>query len=133
MPKRLKFLKQLASIIMSDGNIAPQEEKLFINIARSLGLKIDNVEEIHLLEKISPTIKHPMSYYDRIANIYGMALMIKIDGKIDPKEIETIKNIGIEMGLPVESLDNMLKILFSKKEKLLSMEELKELFNISNN
>jgi len=133
MPKRLEFLKQLASIIMSDGKITPQEEKLFINIALSLGLEIDSVEEIHLLEKISPSIKHPMSYDERIGNIYGMALMIKIDGKIDSKEIETIKNIGIDMGLPVESLDNMLKILFSQKNKLLSLDELKEIFKINNN
>jgi len=133
MSKRIQYLKQLANIIRSDGKIAPAEEKLFKDIAQSMGIEIESLEELEILEKISPPVSSSFSIEERISQIYGLALMIKVDGEIDPKEIESIRNIGIEMGLPVDSLNIMMETLFSKPGKILEFEELRQIFNLSNN
>jgi len=130
---RLDLLKNFWEIITSDGEIHPDEESFFIKIAQSMGYKLDSIEDIPLLQEISPSKNIFIPIEERISNIYGLALMMKIDGKIHKKEVETIRNIGIEMGLPVDSLNTMLEILFENRKKFLTAGELKQIFSISNN
>jgi uncharacterized tellurite resistance protein B-like protein len=128
MFNRIKYLKSLASIILSDGEIAPKEEKFFIEIVRSLGIDLSRIEDILLLEKIKPVPTAPVSKEERMIQLYGMALMIKSDNKIKPEETNTLKNIGLEMGLPTEGINEMLQLLFSTPYKTLTEKELVDIF-----
>ncbi len=133
MHNKIKLLRDLANIIKSDGEIAPVEKEFLQRIAWSLGLKLDHIDDLFLLKELAPDPGPPPSYKKRIADIYTLALMIRVDGKIKSQELGTIRNIGIEMGLPVEPLNNMMQILFRDHKKFLNETELMEIFNLNNN
>ncbi len=113
--------------------MAPIEIEFLRRVAWSIGVKLDHVQDLFLLNEIAPDPGPPPSYIKRISDIYGMALMIRVDGKIKPEELRTIRNIGIEMGLPVEPLNNMMEILFKDPKMFLNETELMKIFNLNNN
>ncbi len=133
MSRKLDFLKHLAAIMLSDGKIDPQEQILFKNIARSMGIDKETIENLFFLDRLDVLQDRPLTEEEKVADIYALALMIKVDGEVNGKELETIHHIGLEMGLPSEALNNMLSLLFSRQDKVLSQKELKEIFDINKN
>ncbi len=131
--KKITILKQLFSMLKADGIIDEKEKKFLIDIALSMNINSDDIRDAIDLQKIVPITSVKFSRKDNIIQIYRLALMLKIDGKIAPEEILHIKNIGLEMGLDSDSIDIMLKTLLKEYDAILSEEDLFKIFDIQNN
>lgn len=129
---KILFLKQLAKIIKADNKIVENETAFLLDISKLMNIEPNEIQDYLDLEKIVGTSKSNISKTEKINQIYRLILMMKIDGIVAKEEIELIKNISLEMGLSTQSI-NILFDKVVKQNKLLSDEELTDIFRIENN
>jgi uncharacterized tellurite resistance protein B-like protein len=128
MDNKLGLLRQLYQMSKADNEIKPIEYNFLYEIALSMDVPFEKLEEMFDAEDeySLPKIKD-----ERIIQIYRLALMMKVDKIIAPEEITTIKSIGLQMGLRSEAIDMMLQKINEKGT--LSYNELIKIFSIQEN
>ena len=116
-------LLDLYKIAISDGALHQDEYHLIIDIANRIGLSEDDALDI-INGNINFEIQEPININDRMQHLFQMLFLMKIDGKIDPKEIVTIKNIVLYLGLNLDMIDDMIKLVSKYKSSLIPESEM---------
>jgi len=131
--EKVALIRQLYQISKADNKIEPAEKKFLYELALSIDLPIEALEDI--LDEKPSYIKEkiPISFEDRILQIYRLALMMKIDNDVSKEEIQTLKSIALELGLHPEAVTVLLERLQESPEGVLEYNELKEIFETYHN
>ena len=116
-------LLDLYKIALSDGKVDENEYHLILDIAKSIGIKEDDVFDI-INGVINFEIKEPRSINERMQHLFQMLFLMKIDGDINPKEIQTIKNIVLYLGLNLAMTDELIKLISKYKKQLVPETEM---------
>ncbi len=133
LEEKLALMRQLVKMSKSDQKLQTAERNFLYELALSINLPIEALEDImdgkntYLPEKI------PTNIEDRIIQIYRLVLMMKIDNEISPEEVNTLKSIALELGLHPESVMLLLDRLLESPTGTLEFEELQAIFNITKN
>ncbi len=124
-PKSL--LSDLINMVLADGKIKSSEVDFIKKLAKRMG--ISNRELIDLFENPQPS--QPLySEVERITHFYKLILMMNIDNEAHESEIVALKNFGLTMGIRPIVADQILKKMKQSEEKLISSEELLNIFKI---
>jgi uncharacterized tellurite resistance protein B-like protein len=116
-------LLDLYRIALADGKIQKNEYHLIIDIARKIGLTDDDTLDI-LNGVIDFDITIPNSINDRMQHLFHMLFLMKVDGDINSKEVQTIKNIVITLGLNLSMTDELIKLMSKYKTQLVPESEM---------
>jgi len=116
-------LLDLYKIAISDGVLHKNEYHLIIDIAYKIGLSENDALDI-INGNINFEIQEPIDINERMQHLFQMLFLMKIDGEIDPKEIITIKNIVLYLGLNLEMIDDMIKLVSKYKSSLIPESEM---------
>jgi len=129
--EKIALIKQLYKMSKADQKLDLKEKKFLYEFALSLNLPLEIIEDILGDNEISFNSSVPEKIEDRIIQIYRLILMMKIDNEISDSEINTLKNIALELGLHPDAVMTLLERL--KKTATIEFDELQEIFNISKN
>ncbi len=128
LEEKLALLKQLYQMTQADRTIKPVEYNFLYEIALSMEVPLEKLEEMFEVEN---NYDLPKDKQQKIIQIYRLALMMKVDKEIAPEEINTLKSLAMQMGLHPESVQIMLEAL--NRKKTLNFDELMSVFNIQEN
>jgi uncharacterized tellurite resistance protein B-like protein len=130
MEEKLEILRQLYEMTKADGEIKPVEYQFLYEMAVSMEVPLEKLEEMFELEK---NYKIPKQQVQRVIQIYRLALMMRVDKDIAEAEKITLKKIALQMNLHPEAVDQMLIEIENKKEHTLSFDELFQIFKVLEN
>ena len=128
--EKLGMLKQLFEMTVADGEIKPVEYKFLYEIALSMEVPIEDLEQM-IEQEFSYSI--PKQIDERIIQIYRLAMMMKVDKEIAKQEVNMLKSMALQMGLHPDSVVVMLNKLKEDPAKVLSFEELEKIFSVGGN
>jgi len=130
MKEKLELLRQLYEMTQADGKIKPVEYQFLYEIAVSMELSLEKLEDMFELEK---HYKLPQQQVQRIIQIYRLALMMRVDKDIAEAEKITLKKIALQMNLRPEAVEQMLEKIDENKKHTLSFDELFSIFKVFEN
>jgi uncharacterized tellurite resistance protein B-like protein len=128
--EKLGIIRQLFQMTQADGEVKPVEYSFLYELALSMGVPLEKLEEIFEIES---QYQIPKEQVNRIIQIYRLALIMKVDKHTADSEIKTLKTMAIQMGLRSDAVDNMLNKMKEKDSGTLNFEELMEIFNVQKN
>jgi uncharacterized tellurite resistance protein B-like protein len=131
--EKIGLIKQLYQMLIADNQINQLEVNFLIDIATSLDLPLEVIENLFDQKEYYDDAKLPKQINERIIQIYRLSLMLKIDGKLSKEELQLLKNIAIALGLQPAHVNVMLEKLFESRQKLLTEDELWAIFQQSAN
>ena len=120
----LKLVSTLLHLASSDGQISGSEMALIYKIAMAKGLSMFDVEKL---------TSNPGEYQDldelsvdeKYEYIYTIILMIKMDGRLDDRELEACTHYAVAMGYDQKVIAHLLEIVESDFDLNENKEELK--------
>ncbi len=130
MEEKLEILRQLYEMTKADGKIKPVEYQFLYEMALSMDIPLEKLEEMFDFDK---QYKLPKEKLQRIIQIYRLALMMRVDKDVAGAEIATLKKLALQMNLHPESVDQMLLQMEQKDDHTLNFDELFQIFNIREN
>jgi len=133
LEEKLAFIRQLYKMSKADNKIDQIEKNFLYELALSINLPIEALEDILDGKKIPLKEKLPTNIEDRIIQIYRLVLMMKIDNEISIEEVNTLKSIALELGLRSDSVMLLLDRLLESPTGTLEFEELQAIFDITKN
>ena len=128
--EKMGMLRQLFEMTLSDGEIKPVEYKFLYEIALSLEVPLEDLEE--MIER-EYSFKLPKQFDERIVQIYRLALMMKVDKEIAEQEVNMLKSMALQLGLHPEAVDTLLQAIKEKSDRVLSFDELEQIFRVGGN
>jgi len=94
----------LAAIGWADGKLDAEEADAIVRTALEEGLEIDEIEEIEKATKAPVEIgvidRAALSKEDRLFVYAVAAWMTRLDGRVDPKEVEALAKLGDVLKVP---------------------------------
>ena len=112
---------------MADGKIKDSEMAFIQKLSQRIA--ISDRELIELFE--NPKTSRPVfNEVERITHFYKLILLMNIDSEAHPAEIEALKNFGLKMGVRPLVADQIMKKIETSPERLVSAEELLNIFKI---
>jgi len=130
MEEKLEILRQLYEMTKADGEIKPIEYQFLYEMAVSMEVPLETLEEMFEFDK---QYKLPKEKLQRIIQIYRLALMMRVDKDVASTEIATLKKLALQMSLHPESVDQMLLQMDQKEDHTLNFDELFQIFNVREN
>lgn len=123
--KNRAIISDLIVLAHADGKITDPEYDFILQIALRLELSIDDVEELF----INPVPSRPIfTELERISHYYKLVLLMNVDLETHEKEIISIRNFGIKMGVRPGVLDQILLQMEQYEDKIIPSEELIKIF-----
>ncbi len=133
LEEKITLLKQLYQMSKVDNEISDKEFNFLLDLSVSLEIPFEIISDIFEEKSIHLKESIPINTFERIIQIYRLALMMNIDKHVKFEEVNLLKNIAIELKLPSEPVDNLLKSIINSPDGILQPEEIIEIFNITGN
>jgi len=133
LDEKVTLIRQLYKMSHADQNFQTAEKKFLYELALSINLPIEILEDILADDEVEIPAKIPANIEDRMIQIYRLVLMMKIDNEISIEEVNTLKSIALELGLHPESVMLLLDRLLESPTGTLDFNELKAIFDITKN
>jgi uncharacterized tellurite resistance protein B-like protein len=130
LEEKLGVIRQLYQMTLADGKVKPVEYGFLYELALSMAVPLEKLEEIFEVES---KYEIPKEQVNRIIQVYRLALIMKVDNETTESEIFTLKSLALQMGLRPESVDNMLQEMIKKDSGTLNFDELMNIFNVPEN
>lgn len=130
MEEKLEILRQLYEMTKADGEIKPVEYQFLYEMAVSMEVPLETLEEMFEIDK---QYQLPKEKLQRIIQIYRLALMMRVDKEVAETEIMTLKKLALQMKLRPEAVDQMLAQMAQKEDHTLNFDELFQIFNLREN
>ena len=114
-----------------DGRIHENEFVYLLKLGLSLGLTDEKVRDIiHSNEKF---IFVPKSEKDRVAILYYLIFLIKVDGIVDEEEVNLLHHFGLKLGFSPLLISNVIDVMKSQTDEQIApdsiLEEVKKYLN----
>ena len=133
LEEKITLIKQLFDMIKADHNIDQTEVNFLYELAISIELPLEILEDIFDKKPIYLKKQIPTSSLERITQIYRLALMLNVDKQVKFDEINLLRNLALELKLPSEPIDVMLSEILKNQTGTLKPEKLFQIFNMTDN
>ncbi|WP_418501304.1 TerB family tellurite resistance protein [Flagellimonas sp.] len=128
--EKLGILSELISFARVDHSLKRSEYEFLLKVASNLG--VDKEVFDGLLRKESPKVKLK-TQAERIVQFHRLLLLMNIDQEQHKKEIDTLYNIGLKMGLPPAAMAQVLEIMHRYPNKVVPPDVLINIFKVHYN
>ncbi|SNZ00269.1 hypothetical protein [Flagellimonas pacifica] len=123
--EKLSILSEMISFARVDYSLKDSEHHFLLSVASNLGIGEDTFNE--LLKKKSPKVVLK-SQAERIVQFHRLLLLMNIDEEQHEKEISTLHNIGLAMGLPPSAIGQVLEVMHKYPNKVVPPDVLINIF-----
>ena len=106
--EKLSILSEMISFARVDHSLKESEYGFLLKVASSLGIDKKTFEG--LLKEKSPKVVLK-SQAERIVQFHRLLLLMNVDQEQHKKEIDTLYNIGLRMGLPPAAITQVLEVM----------------------
>jgi len=130
LEEKLGILRQLYKMTQADNKVKPVEYSFLYEIALSMEVPLEKLEEIFDYED---RYQLPKDLQNKIIQVYRLALIMKVDQEVAPEEINTLKSLALQMGLHPEAVNNMLEEMNKSETGTLDFDRLMQIFNTNHN
>jgi len=133
LEEKISLIKQLFEMSKADRKIDQSEVNFLYELAVSLELPLEILEDIIDKKPIFLKKQIPTNSFERIIQIYRLALMLNADKQVSFDEVNLLRNLAIELKLPSDAVDVMLLEILKSKNGTLKPEKLIQIFNMTEN
>ena len=133
LEEKISLIKQLFDMTKVDSVIDQTEVNFLYELAISLELPLEILEDIVDEKNIYLKEQIPTNSFERIIQIYRLALMLNADKQITFDEVNLLRNLAIELKLPSDPVDIMLSEMLKSQSGTLKPEKLFQIFNMTGN
>lgn len=114
--EKLSLLTELIKLARVDKEVKEMEHQFLLAIANQLQI---SQEEFEALFEQHIDFEPPKDDFNRILQLQRLILMSSVDLENHPDELNTIKNIGINMGLNPLAIDEVLVKMHQYENKII--------------
>ncbi|MEC3965065.1 TerB family tellurite resistance protein [Flagellimonas halotolerans] len=123
--EKLSMLSEMIAFARVDHSLKRSEYGFLLQVARSLGVSKDIFDG--LLKEKSPKVRLK-TQAERIVQFHRLILLMNIDQEQHKKEINTLYNIGLKMGLPPTAISQVLEVMHRYPNKIVPPDVLINIF-----
>ncbi|TXN35079.1 TerB family tellurite resistance protein [Flagellimonas hymeniacidonis] len=123
--EKLSILSQMIAFARVDYSLKDSEYDFLLGVATNLG--VDKSTFDVLLKEKSPKVVLK-SQAERIVQFHRLLLLMNIDQEQHEKEIRTLHNIGLSMGLPPSAIMQVLEVMHNYPNKVVPPDVLINIF-----
>lgn len=123
--EKLGLLSDMIEFAKADLVVKDEELRFIFTVANRLNVTEEDVQRLlkgEVTKKVLRTETH------RIAQFHRLVLLMNVDDEISPLEIDKIKEMGVQMGLRPEAIDNVLMKMNEYPDKMIPSEDLAPIF-----
>ena len=113
---RKELIALLFKMVRSDHTIDQKEWAYILQVAETLGLDEGQVHEIFSNKEIY-VLHPPKSERERMTILYYLLFLMKIDGHIDQREKDLIREYGFKLGFRTAMTDEMIVLIQDHAQK----------------
>ena len=133
LEEKISLIKQLFDMSKADHNIDQTEVNFLYELAVSLELPLEILEDLFDEKPIYLKKQIPTSSLERITQIYRLALMLNVDKQVTFDEVNLLRNLALELKLPPDSVNIMLSEILKSQTGTLKPDKLFQIFNTTGN
>ena len=133
LEEKISLIKQLFDMSKADHNIDQTEVNFLYELAVSLELPLEILEDLFDEKPIYLKKQIPTSSLERITQIYRLALMLNVDKQVTFDEVNLLRNLALELKLPPDSINIMLSEILKSQTGTLKPDKLFQIFNTTGN
>ena len=133
LEEKISLIKQLFDMSKADHNIDQTEVNFLYELAVSLELPLEILEDLFDEKPIYLKKQIPTSSLERITQIYRLALMLNVDKQVTFDEVHLLRNLALELKLPPDSVNIMLSEILKSQTGTLKPDKLFQIFNTTGN
>jgi len=127
---RLSLLSDMIALAKTSDGISDIEIEFLSAVARQL--EVSDVELHELINNpAKPVTIHPEA--QRILHFHRLVLLMNVDQDTDAKELLTVKNFGLRLGLSQEAVDKVLSVMDNYPNKVVPPDVLVSIFKTQHN
>jgi len=123
--EKLSILSELIAFARVDHSLKQLEYDFLLKVAHSLEMDKDVLDS--LLKQKSPKIRLK-TQAERIVQFHRLMLLMNIDQEQHKKEIDTLYNIGLKMGLPPSAISQVLEVMHRYPDNIVPPDVLINIF-----
>lgn len=128
--EKKSLILEMISFSLVDGVLHPRELHFMEHVAKELGFS--KSEFLDLFHEEMPKLPIP-SEFDRIKQLYRLALLMHSDGQLHQHEALAIRQIALEMGLNPYATQRMLRLMKASPNVILDPSVVIALFREEHN
>ncbi|WP_318311461.1 TerB family tellurite resistance protein [Flagellimonas crocea] len=123
--EKLSILSEMISFARVDHSLKQSEYDFLLKVASSLGVEKEVFDG--LLKEKSPKVRLK-TQAERIVQFHRLTLLMNVDREQHKKEIDTLYNIGLKMGLPPTAISQVLEVMHRYPNKIVPPDVLIDIF-----
>lgn len=123
--EKLSILSEMIAFARIDHSLKQSEYGFLLKVARSLGVGKEVFDG--LLKQKSPKVRLK-TQAERIVQFHRLILLMNIDQEQHRKEINTLYNIGLKMGLPPAAISQVLEVMHRYPDNIVPPDVLINIF-----
>ncbi|SDQ57571.1 hypothetical protein [Flagellimonas zhangzhouensis] len=123
--EKLSILSEMIAFARVDHSLKQSEYEFLLKVAHNLG--IDRPTFDGLLKEKSPKVRLK-TQAERIVQFHRLLLLMNIDREQHRKEINTLYNIGLKMGLPPVAIGQVLEVMHNYPNNIIPPDVLINIF-----
>lgn len=123
--EKLSILSEMIAFARVDYSLKESEYDFLLGVASNLGVEKEIFDA--LLKEKSPKVVLK-SQAERIVQFNRLLLLMNIDQEQHEKEIHTLHNIGLAMGLPPSAIGQVLEVMHKYPDKVVPPDVLINIF-----
>lgn len=123
--EKLSILSEMIGFARVDHSLKQSEYEFLLKVAQNLEVSKDVFDG--LLKEKSPKVRLK-TQAERIVQFHRLILLMNVDHEQHKKEINTLYNIGLNMGLPPAAISQVLEIMHRYPNKIVPPDVLINIF-----
>ena len=123
--EKLSILSEMIGFARVDHSLKQSEYEFLLKVARNLDVSKEVFDG--LLKEKSPKVRLK-TQAERIVQFHRLILLMNVDQEQHKKEINTLYNIGLKMGLPPAAISQVLEIMHRYPNKIVPPDVLINIF-----
>nr|WP_299346689.1 TerB family tellurite resistance protein [Allomuricauda sp.] len=123
--EKLDILSQMIAFARIDYSLKVSEYEFLVGVAENLGIDKDSFDSLLKKKATKPVLK---SQAERIVQFHRLVLLMNVDQEQHEKEIHTLHNIGLKMGLPPSAVAQVLQVMHKYPNKVIPPDVLIKIF-----
>ncbi len=124
--EKLSLLSEMIQFAKADKKFKEVEYNFILAVASQLDISKQEIDILIEEEERQKKSLHPES--ERILQFHRLVLLMNVDKETSQTEIHSLRNMGLQMGLPPEAIDSVLKEMQNYPNKVVPPEKLIAIF-----
>nr|WP_293301757.1 TerB family tellurite resistance protein [Allomuricauda sp.] len=123
--EKLSILSEMIAFARVDHTLKESEYQFLLKVATNIGVEKEVFD--HLLSEKSPKVILK-TQAERIVQFHRLLLLMNVDQEQHKKEVSTLYNIGLHMGLPPAAISQVLEVMHNYPNKVIPPDVLINIF-----